>query len=164
MNIFEAIRAGDLASVRDAIQAEPKCVSARLPAPSSVKSLSDAVNDYREHGDTPDPHGWTPLHLLASLGVNTTPCHADIVEELIAHGADVDARTGLGWTAIHFIAIHGTKESLAVAKCLLRHGANLAATTEYGADWRILWKHGTEILELFSGQDQATAQKGGTGR
>lgn len=128
MTIFEAIRAGDIARAKDAVRATPECVNAR------------------------GEHGWTPLHLIAALGIDTKPSHVHIAEELIANGADTNARTSNppGWTPIHIIAMQGTKESLEVAKCLIRHGADLAATDKNGLDWSGIWQHGHEIRELLS--------------
>jgi len=157
MTIFEVILAGDIGGVRDALRANRECVNARLVEPKSGFSLPDAVRAYRECVIALKGNGWTPLHLVAALGVETKPSHAHITEELIAHGADVNARTGLGWTPIHIIAINGTKESLGVAKCLIQHGADLGATTVHGSDWRLLWQHGEEILELFSHHSQRSA-------
>ncbi len=150
MTIFEAILAGDIAGVRDALRANPECVNARLAEPVSKLSLLDAVQANRECVSARDEHGWTPLHLVAALGVKTNPSHAHIAEELIANGADMNARTGPGWTPIHIISINGTKESLGVAKCLIQHGADLGAKTDSGADWKLLWQHGHEIRELLS--------------
>lgn len=134
MTIFEAIRAGDIAGVKDAVRANPECVNAR------------------------DERGCTPLHLVAALGIETKPSHAQIAEELIANGADMNARfTGPDWTPIHIIAFHGTKESLGVAKCLIQHGADLGATDKLGADWRLIWQHGHEIWELLSRHSPGSA-------
>lgn len=135
MTIFEAIRAGDIAEVKDALRAKPECVNAR------------------------DEHGWTPLHLIAALGIDTKPSHMHISEELIANGADINARTAHrpGWTPVHIIALHGTKESLGVAKCLIQHGADLGATDQNGLDWRGIWQHGHEIRELLSHHSQGNA-------
>jgi len=154
MTIFEAILAADVAGVGDALRANPQCVNARLPEPKSGLSVLDAVRANAECVNARDEHGWTPLHLVAALGVETKPSHAHIAEELCAKGGDVNARTGLGWTPIHIIAMHGTKESLGVAKCLIQHGADLGATTKHGANWRLLWQHGQEILELLSRHSQ----------
>lgn len=157
MRIFEAILAGDIAGVGDAIRANPECVNARLAEPKNGLSLRDAVRANRECVNARDEHGWTPLHLVAALGVETKPSHAHIAEELCTKGADVNARTGPGWTPIHIIAINGTRESLDVAKCLIQHGADLGATTKHGSDWKLLWQHGQEILELLSRHSQSSA-------
>jgi len=157
MTIFEAILAGDISGVTDALRANPECVNDRLAEPKGGLSLLDAVRTNRELGNACGEHGWTPLHFLAALGVETKSSHAQIAEELCAKGADVNARTGPGWTPIHIIAINGTKESLGVAKCLIQHGADLGATTKHGADWRLLWQHGQEILELLSHHSQKYA-------
>jgi ankyrin repeat protein len=60
--ITEAAAAGDVAAVRDLLAADPVLV----------------------HTHSSD--GWTPLHLAAHFG------HLHVAEELLAHGADVDAR------------------------------------------------------------------------
>ena len=157
MTIFEAILESDIVGATDALKADSECVGARLEVPKDGHSLLDAVLAYRKRANVCDERGWTPLHLLAALGVETNQAHAHIAEKLCGLGADVNARTGLGWTPIHIIAMHGTKESLEVAKCLIKHGADLKATAENGSNWRLLWRHGQEIFELLSHHDNRSA-------
>jgi len=127
--IFQTIRAGDVAAMEDILRSNPESVHDR------------------------DDNGWTPLHLVASLGSKTRPMHMDIARLLLASGAVINARTALGWTPIHMIAINGSKESVGVATCLIEHGADLGAKDHRGADWKTHWQHGHEIRKLLSDQD-----------
>lgn len=45
-----------------------------------------------------DEAGWTPLHIAVSCG------HDEVVRCLLAHEADVHARTENGLTALHYAA------------------------------------------------------------
>ncbi len=67
----------------------------------------------------------TLLHDAALKG------HLDILELLLAHGADVDSRNAQGATALHDAALAGQKNA---ADALLKHGANINAhDSESGA-------------------------------
>jgi|WetSurMetagenome_2_1015567.scaffolds.fasta_scaffold32982_3 ankyrin repeat protein len=68
--------------------------------------------------------GATPLHLAAASG------HKDIVELLLAHGADVNAIDGDdGWTPLHWAANGGHKDA---AELLLANKADINAKDGYG--------------------------------
>jgi len=54
---------------------------------------------------------------------------AEIVQYLLAHGADVDSASDMGMTALHLAAMEG---HLDVVKTLIAHGANLEAVNGYG--------------------------------
>jgi ankyrin repeat protein len=80
-----------------------------------------------KHADpnTIDIDGRTPLHVIAEK-----PCFDDshddvkIAAMLIAAGADVNARTKLGWTPLHVAANEGKRD---IAEYLLDHGADIGA-------------------------------------
>ena len=65
----------------------------------------------------------TPLHYAAGWG------HKEIVELLIAEGADVNAMNGAGQTPLHFAAQEGQKE---IVELLIAKGADVNAKTNDG--------------------------------
>ena len=67
--------------------------------------------------------GETPLHLAASVNA------PDVAEELLAGGADVQAKTVLDWTALHYAA---WADAADVAVVLLARGADVEATATGG--------------------------------
>jgi ankyrin repeat protein len=108
LSLFEACAAGELERVE------------RLLEESA--GGAPGVNDY-------SADGWTPLHLAAYFG------HAKIAELLIAHHADVLARSrgANGNTALH-AALAGNHKF--VAALLIGHGADVNAADAQG--WRPL--------------------------
>jgi len=79
----------------------------------------------------PDPHRreWTALHYAAFAG------HAELLDRLIAAGADVNARSTNGSTVVMMAAREG---HAAIARRLLAAGANPALKNERGED-AIIW-------------------------
>jgi ankyrin repeat protein len=108
LSIFDACAAGETDRVE------------RLLSESA--SGAPGVNDY-------SPDGWTPLHLAAFFG------HAKVAELLIAHHADVLARSRgrNGNTPLH-AALAGNHKF--VAGLLIGHGADVNAPDAQG--WRPL--------------------------
>ncbi|MFI6867609.1 ankyrin repeat domain-containing protein [Nocardia sp. NPDC050406] len=95
-------------------------------APMYPPAVRDAATPDR---DPPEPaipdirHGWTPLHHAAHNG------HGQQVEELLAAGADQNARTPTGLTALHLaIAFRHP----VVARKLLAAGADIDSETHGG--------------------------------
>jgi len=111
LSIFEACAAGELELVERLLH---ESASGAVGAPG--------VNDY-------STDGWTPLHLAAYFG------HARIAELLIAHKADVAARSRgtNGNTPLH-AALAGNHKF--VAGLLIGHGADVNAPDAQG--WRPL--------------------------
>ena len=67
---------------------------------------------------TKNDDGWTPLHKAAYEG------YREIVELLIAKGADVNAKTKYGTTPLHTASDSGYKE---IAELLIAKGADVNA-------------------------------------
>jgi uncharacterized protein len=111
LSIFEACAAGEAERVERLLH---ESASGTVGAPG--------INGY-------SADGWTPLHLAAFFG------HAKIVELLIAHGADVLARSrgANGNTPLH-AALAGNHKF--VAGILIGHGADVNAPDAQG--WRPL--------------------------
>lgn len=71
--------------------------------------------------------GWKPIHHAAWAG------QSNIAEILLAHGSDVNARTGTQkWTPLHLAAGKGRQNTLRV---LLDNGADILALTEQVPRW-----------------------------
>ena len=74
--------------------------------------------------DVQDGAGWSPLHIACSLS------HADeLVDLLLAKGANVDQKTNNGQTAIFFAA---SKSNLETAKKLIQHKASTRVKDKRG--------------------------------
>ena len=70
------------------------------------------------HVNTKDEIGRTPLHYAAYDG------HKEIVERLIANGADIKAKDKGGFTPLDLAVSEGKKETVAL---LSKHGGKTAA-------------------------------------
>ena len=93
-----------------------------------------------------------------ALTVAATDNHADVARLLIAHGADVDARSGNGWTPL-FTATEILNDNADVIHVLLDHGADAnarddgsgttalmnAAENGYADIVRLLLEHGADV-------------------
>jgi ankyrin repeat protein len=83
----------------------------------------------------------TPLHLAAQLGA------VEVMEFLIEHGADVNARDGRGLTPLHEAV---SNEHLQAAEMLLDRGADANARSEFGCPLHLAARHShPEIVELL---------------
>lgn len=155
----ENVKAGDLSAVRETLAADPSLLNAQNDAGQNAILLSKyygqpAVTEYllslgpeldiftaAAVGDANrvlshlgrdktliaqhSPDGWTPLHLAAFFG------HKELAQQLINHGAEIDARStnAMKNTALHAAAA-GRKAEL--VRLLLEHGAKVNATQEGG--------------------------------
>jgi len=159
---FEAIKAGELDRVKTMVSADPSLVDARDAEGSAILTAvyhrqKEIVNLLVARGaalsvfeaaaageierverllaDSPadvnaySPDGWTSLHLAAFFG------HSKIVELLLAHDADVAARSRNpnGNTPLHAALAANQKMAAAL---LIGHGADLDAADAGG--WRPL--------------------------
>ncbi|HEY3554537.1 MAG TPA: ankyrin repeat domain-containing protein [Casimicrobiaceae bacterium] len=126
------------------------CIAARNGSVHSVRALLEAKanpNVANRYGDTPlmlasimgnleivrvlvaakatlDPPGWTPLIYAATGG------HDPIVDYLIDHGANLDARSPNGTTAL-MMAIH--EHHARTAQLLIDRGADVTLRNQDGA-------------------------------
>jgi ankyrin repeat protein len=73
-----------------------------------------------------DDRGWTPLH---SFSFKSSRPRLEIVESLVAAGADVNAVARDAWTPLHVAAAYGDSSTV---KALLDRGANKLALTDGG--------------------------------
>jgi len=89
--IHDAVEQGDLAKVKALVEGNPELLSSE------------------------DNNGWTPLRSAASEG------HKDVVELLLAHGADVNANGDGGWTPLQWAAYAGYKD---VVELLRQYGGH----------------------------------------
>jgi len=95
MELIEAIEKGDIEAVKEYLAA------------------GTDVNAGGGLDDNGEPLLWTPLHLAAMGG------HKEIVELLIAKGAEVDANHDEGETPLDFAILVGRDE---IADLLRKHG------------------------------------------
>ena len=68
---------------------------------------------------------WTPFY----MSVYFNPANA-LVDDLIAHGANVNIPDDSGWTPLHVVAAH---DNLEMARKLLEYGADIGARDHQGA-------------------------------
>jgi ankyrin repeat protein len=128
-SILEAAQKGNLKDVEHWIRHNPKCVRVR-------------ENNYLAA---------TPLHLAA------TGNYEEIVEVLLAHGAEVNAKDGNGWTPLHFAAHEGYKD---VVELLLRKGAINCQNKQYSTPSELAARKGHEnVAELIANSLEVRAKE-----
>ena len=154
--LFEAVRAGDLARVQTIIDADPTLAIFAAAILGDIERMEDLVAGNRSLVSAISTDGWTPLHLAAFFGkenavrlllnkgavvtarstnsMANTPLHAaaagkhaDIVKLLLDHGANANARQHGGWVPLHSAAQNGDVES---ARALIAAGADACARAD----------------------------------
>lgn len=97
-------------------------LAARNNDVSQVESLSLKVDV-----DARDDFHWTPLHDAADK--NQEDSHFEVIELLLKHGADVNARSNIGTTVLHFMVYHAGVNTV---QLLLNYGADVSLKNSNG--------------------------------
>ena len=160
LDIFEAAALGRADRVRDLLAADPSLATAsspdgftalHLPAFFGGPGTADAAKALLDAGADVSARStnsfWVlPLHSAASGG------HAEIVELLLAAGAEPSPRQRHGWTPLHAAAQNGDARSL---EALLAAGADPELRNDDGLSAR--------DLARAAGHDDLMARLGGSG-
>lgn len=154
--LFEAVRAGDLARVQTLVDADPTLAIFAAAILGDVERLEELLAGNRSLVSAVSSDGWTPLHLSAFFGktgavrlllnkgaavtarstnpMANTPLHAaaagkhaDVVKLLLDRGANANARQHGGWVALHSAAQNGDLDS---ARALIDAGADLSVRAD----------------------------------
>jgi uncharacterized protein len=154
--LFEAVRAGDLARVQTLVDADPTLAIFAAAILGDVARLEELLTGNRSLVSALSSDGWTPLHLAAFFGKSdaarfllnkgasvsarstnpmaNTPLHAaaagnhaPLVKLLLDHGADANVRQHGGWVPLHSAAQNGDLES---ARALIAAGADVSARAD----------------------------------
>jgi ankyrin repeat protein len=155
LDIFEAAALGRSGRVRQLLERDPALAHAKspdgftalhLPAFFGGPGTADAAQALVEAGADVSARSensfWVlPLHSAASGG------HADIVEILLAAGAEPDPRQRHGWTPLHAAAQNGDIRSL---EALLAAGADPSLRNDDGLS--------AADLAASAGNDELTAR------
>ena len=120
--LVSAARRGDakLVGLLLAHGAEPNHRDGRGDTPLIANADEDLWDDYGRRHRSADGYSVTDLGDIAGLRPTTRPVHTDVVQALIAHGADVNARNSEGVSALRFAQIGG---KTALVSLLRAHGA-----------------------------------------
>lgn len=89
-----------------------------------TSTRSDAVNTHQVNAEATKDNGYTPL-VLAVFAAD----HNKMIQLLIEHGADVNARGITGTTPLFWAVLRGQKDDV---KLLLDHGADPNLTNAFG--------------------------------
>ncbi len=92
------------------------------------RAIARALLDKGAEVNVFDNNGWTPLHIAVHVG------DADIVQQLLAYGADPNAKhKRLGSTPLHFALVKEKTQTQRIVEMLVAHGADVNAITNSGA-------------------------------
>jgi len=155
LNFFDECVAGETASVMKQIEATPALLQAHsgdgwtplhLAAFFGSKELAEALLNKGAEIDAPSTNNMknTPLH-AAVAGRRAT-----LVEFLLEHGANANARQTGGWTALQGAAQGGDRE---MVEMLIAHGAQINARADNNqcALDMALMRGNQEIADLLEG-------------
>jgi ankyrin repeat protein len=150
--LFEAVRAGDLARVQTLVDADPTMAIFAAAILGDTSRLEELLAGNRSLVSAVSSDGWTPLHLAAFFGkgdaarlllnkgasvtarstnpMANTPLHAaaagqhpELVKLLLDRGANANAQQHGGWAPLHSAAQNG---DLASARALIDAGADVS--------------------------------------
>jgi ankyrin repeat protein len=137
LTVFEAAAAGDVARARKLVGEDPAAVNRIAPDGYSPLGLAaffkrrDVVRYLLGGGADVRPAsrqgGFTPLH--SAVATDAGACDVEIVRMLLEKGADPNAKSESGSTALHTVAFTGDRASLDL---LLKHGADPAIKNNEG--------------------------------
>jgi len=119
----------DLVRMEEALKARRRQVAGDLFQAIRVRDLEKMrtiLDADREQASVGDVTGWTPLHEAASM---PAPGFTQAVELLLKHGADANAASADGTTALHWAAYMGDERAVAA---MIRAKANVNARGEGG--------------------------------
>ncbi|MDH4271604.1 MAG: ankyrin repeat domain-containing protein, partial [Candidatus Aminicenantes bacterium] len=149
--IFDAVKANDLAKVKALVEANPQLVNAtdpdgRTPLHWACRGVHyELLKFLVEKGadvNAQDNDEIAPLHSLASKA------HAEGTALLITHKADVNVKSAAGDTPLHFAV---QSSSIAVVKQLMGHEADVSSISQNGYTplLRAVAANSLEIAELL---------------
>lgn len=134
LDIFEAAAFNQSERINRLVENEPQLTSAWSPDGFTALHLAaffgrlDAVEILVTKGAEVSVPSRNPM-AVTPLGSAAAGRYHEIVEALLAHGAEVDAQQSGGYTALH-AAAHGGNQEL--VKTLLSHGADPSLRTDDG--------------------------------
>jgi uncharacterized protein len=134
LDIFEAAALGEGARVEALLSAEPSLVGAWSPDGFTALGLASffgrlaAVRQLLGRGADVNAIGRNPGRYTPLTGAVTSGA-ADVVDELLRHGADANYRYGPGYTPLHSAAASGSE---AIVRLLVGAGADADARTDDG--------------------------------
>ncbi len=134
LDIFEAASLGDTTRMQALLNTDPSLARAWSPDGFPVVALASftgspaAVRLLIERGADVNAAGRTPPHYTALTGA-VTARRADVVAELLRHGADANYRYGQGFSPLHAAAANGSAD---IVRLLMKSGAARDARTDEG--------------------------------
>lgn len=135
LDLYDASAAGRIERLRELVAADASRVNTVSTDGAMPLALAAFFADREtvlfllDHGARTNMLQTNPAFPFAALHSAMSAGHRDIVDLLLARGADVNVREGGGMTVLHEAAALGSMEYV---KLLLAHGANPRARTDEG--------------------------------